>query len=191
MARSPPDPSSREAGLCSPDNKYVRREKIGKGSFKNVYKAYNEEEGLEVAWNEVFLSSRNDASHRDKIKHEVSLLSQLHHPNIISIYDAWEDTARNAIVFITELMTSGTLREFIGNQRGGIVRYRIIRNFCMQIVEGLAYLHSKNIIHRYACFSPSLTHCCTKTSAIRLVPNVQGCAKKKPGFLTRVFFFCF
>eukprot|EP00906_Rhabdomonas_costata_P039431 RCo055753 len=133
--------------FCSPDNKYVRRENIGRGSFKSVYKAYNEEEGLEVAWNEVHLG-RNSQPQREKIKHEMDLLSQLHHPNIISIYDSWEDSSRGTIVFITELMTSGTLREFVGKQRGGVVRHSIIRKFCLQIADGLAYLHSKNIIHR-------------------------------------------
>ena len=43
--------------MATPRSTYVpsslRRELIGKGSFKTVYKAYNEEEGLEVAWNEV------------------------------------------------------------------------------------------------------------------------------------------
>jgi WNK lysine deficient protein kinase len=131
----------------SSDATYIRRELIGKGSFKTVYKAYNEEDGLEVAWNEVTIG-RKEQAQREKITHEVQLLSQLHHPNIISFLDAWEDKERGIIVFITELMTSGTLRDFINNLSVCTVRRKIMKNFCIQILEGLKYLHDKNIIHR-------------------------------------------
>eukprot|EP01004_Peranema_trichophorum_P003793 NODE_275_length_3048_cov_67.677949_g239_i0.p1 GENE.NODE_275_length_3048_cov_67.677949_g239_i0~~NODE_275_length_3048_cov_67.677949_g239_i0.p1 ORF type:complete len:650 (+),score=114.08 NODE_275_length_3048_cov_67.677949_g239_i0:75-2024(+) len=130
--------------LISPDGKYVRGESIGKGSFKSVFKAMNEDEGLEVAWNEVHLKG----GVQDKMRHEVQLLQQLNHPNIIKIYDYWEDIERNMLVFITELMTSGTLREFIIKQRSQTVRRKIMKNFCVQILEGLRYLHDKHIIHR-------------------------------------------
>lgn len=59
---------------------------------------------------------KKDQAHRDKITHEVQLLSQLNHPNIIRIHAAWEDKNRGMVCFITELMTSGTLRDFITNQ---------------------------------------------------------------------------
>ena len=56
MVVSSPDSSAGDTLMCSPDNRYVRREMIGRGSFKSIYKAYNEEDGLEVAWNEVTLA---------------------------------------------------------------------------------------------------------------------------------------
>lgn len=135
----------KDQDICSDDAKYVRREFVGKGSFKVVYKAYNEEEGLEVAWNEVTLAPTVEGQ---RVKQEVALLQQLNNKRIISIHDAWEDVGRRKLVFITELMTSGTLREFINNQRSQTVRPRILKNFCVQILEGLAYLHGMNIIHR-------------------------------------------
>ena len=33
----------------------LQMEKVGSGASKVVYKAFDEEEGLEVAWNEVFI----------------------------------------------------------------------------------------------------------------------------------------
>eukprot|EP00667_Euglena_gracilis_P008663 EG_transcript_8790 len=137
----------KEERVVSEDEVYIRRELIGKGSFKTVYKAYNEEDGLEVAWNEVPIGKK-DQAHRDKITHEVQLLSQLNHPNIIRIHAAWEDKNRGMVCFITELMTSGTLRDFITNQSTCTVRRKIMRNFCIQILNGLQYLHAKSIIHR-------------------------------------------
>lgn len=134
--------------ITSLDGKYVRCEGIGKGSFKSVFKAYNEEEGLEVAWNEVLIPRGDNASLREKMRHEVLLLQQLNHPNIIRIYDAWENPSEHTMVFITELMTSGTLKGFINQQRSRTVKRKIMIKFCVQILEGLRYLHSLQIIHR-------------------------------------------
>ena len=41
------------------------------------------------------------------------MLQTLNHDNIIGIYDSWEDEKNKEVVFITELMTSGTLKEFV------------------------------------------------------------------------------
>eukprot|EP00906_Rhabdomonas_costata_P035423 RCo049760 len=142
-----PDSAAVDTPVCSPDNKYVRREMIGRGSFKSIYKAYNEEDGLEVAWNEVAVP-RNDRGRKERIKAEIGLLSNLSNPHIISVFDSWEDAAGGCFVFITELMTSGTLRKFILDQRGQVVRRKTIQNFCVQILDALIYLHSINVIHR-------------------------------------------
>lgn len=41
----------------SPGNRYVRfHEKLGSGAYKDVYRAYDTIEGIEVAWNLVTLS---------------------------------------------------------------------------------------------------------------------------------------
>lgn len=65
---------------------------------------------------------KKDQAQRDKITHEVQLLSQLNHPNIIKIHAAWEDKKRGMMIFITELMTSGTLRDFLTNQSTCVCR---------------------------------------------------------------------
>ncbi|KAL6550286.1 Serine/threonine-protein kinase wnk8 [Orobanche minor] len=38
----------------SPDGRYIRYNDIlGRGAFKNVYKGFDETDGIEVAWNQV------------------------------------------------------------------------------------------------------------------------------------------
>ncbi|KAG5459752.1 MAG: kinase-like domain-containing protein [Olpidium bornovanus] len=53
------------------------------------------------------------------------------------------------ICFITELMTSGTLKQYIRKTKG-MLNVKILRSWCRQILRGLAYLHSRRppIIHR-------------------------------------------
>lgn len=85
---------------------------LGKGAMKTVYKAFDEVLGMEVAWNQVKL---NDAfSSPDELQRlysEVHLLKNLHHDSIIQYYKSWIDVNRRTFNFITEMFTSGTLRE--------------------------------------------------------------------------------
>ena len=84
---------------------------LGTGAFKDVYKAYDEEEGIEVAWCRIAMD-RVGEQEKQQIYKEVEILKQLEHKNILTFHDSFSmpDNA-NQIVFITEIMTSGTLKQ--------------------------------------------------------------------------------
>jgi len=90
----------------------VQRELIGHGAFKTVYKAYDTEEGIEVAWNQVRLTGVQPQQ-RAKILGEITILEQLKHQNIMDIYDSWETPSGDYLIFITEIMSSGTLKTYV------------------------------------------------------------------------------
>ncbi|ORZ35988.1 kinase-like domain-containing protein, partial [Catenaria anguillulae PL171] len=124
---------------------------LGKGAFKEVYKAFDVEEGIEVAWNQLRtdIISRKDIT---KVASEVRLLKQLRHDNIINFTDVWTargPDGRERVYFITELMSSGTLKSFIRKAKGKL-KLKVVKNLCRHILRGLAYLHSRTppIIHR-------------------------------------------
>jgi WNK lysine deficient protein kinase len=48
---------------------------------------------------------------RKRIKTEVKLLKDLEHPNVIKYHNSWVNREREEIVFITEIMSSGSLKE--------------------------------------------------------------------------------
>ncbi|XP_042037958.1 probable serine/threonine-protein kinase WNK9 [Salvia splendens] len=133
-----------------PTGRYVRyNEILGKGSSKTVYRAFDEYEGIEVAWNQVklydFLQSPEDL---ERLYCEIHLLKTLKHTNIMKFYTSWVDTANRNINFVTEMFTSGTLRQYrLKHKRTNI---RAIKYWCRQILQGLLYLHSHDppIIHR-------------------------------------------
>lgn len=72
--------------------------------------AYDTIEGIEVAWNVVKLS-RIPPSERKRIKTEVQLLKDIEHENVIKYHNSWVNREKEEIVFITEVMSSGSLKE--------------------------------------------------------------------------------
>lgn len=80
----------------------------------NSYRAFDEVEGIEVAWNQVkvqdVLQSPEDL---ERLYSEVHLLKTLKHKNIIKLYNSWVDTKTKNVNFITEIFTSGTLRQYV------------------------------------------------------------------------------
>ncbi|KAF7849759.1 hypothetical protein BT93_L0314 [Corymbia citriodora subsp. variegata] len=133
-----------------PAGRYVRYSEIlGKGAFKTVYKAFDEVEGIEVAWNQVriddVLQSPEDL---EKLYVEVHLLKMLKHENILKFYDSWVDDKKKTINMITELFTSGSLRQYRKKHKN--VDVKAIKNWARQILQGLVYLHSHNppVVHR-------------------------------------------
>ncbi|XP_017247573.1 probable serine/threonine-protein kinase WNK5 isoform X2 [Daucus carota subsp. sativus] len=133
-----------------PSGRYGRlRDVLGKGAMKTVYRAYDEELGMEVAWNQVKLNDvfrSPDELHR--LYSEVHLLKTLDHDSIMQFYTSWIDVNRRTFNFITEMFTSGTLREYRKKYRR--VSIQAIKKWARQILEGLVYLHGHDppVIHR-------------------------------------------
>ncbi|XP_021748203.1 probable serine/threonine-protein kinase WNK10 isoform X2 [Chenopodium quinoa] len=133
-----------------PTGRYVRfGEVLGKGAFKSVYRAFDEVNGIEVAWNRVKINDvLRSPEGLEKLYSEVNLLKKLKHENIIKLYDSWVDDKKKTVNMITELFTSGNLREYRKKHRN--VDMKAVKNWARQILRGLAYLHSHDppVIHR-------------------------------------------
>ncbi|KAI8062854.1 kinase-like domain-containing protein, partial [Gongronella butleri] len=138
-------PDSEKVVEVSPNERYIRLNTLlGKGAYKVVYKAIDREEGYEVAWNSV--QAMRTPSNKE-LDHEIQILKSVRHPNIIALHDAWHTD--NEFVFVTELMTSGTLREYIRKLKP-LPNPKIVKRWSRQILKGLLYLHDHDppIIHR-------------------------------------------
>ncbi|KAH0722173.1 hypothetical protein KY285_004795 [Solanum tuberosum] len=132
-----------------PNGRYVRyNEVLGKGAFKTVYKAFDLLEGIEVAWSRVKIEDVQSSESLEKLYSEIDLLRQLKHENVMKLYDSWIDHKKKTVNMITELFTSGNLRQYRNKYKS--VDMKAIKNWARQVLQGLEYLHSQNppIIHR-------------------------------------------
>lgn len=134
-----------------PSGRYLKyNELLGEGAFKKVYKALDELEGREVAWNEIQVQGRSFTSEeRSRLQAEIEIGTELHHPNIIAFHESWVDSETKNMIFITELFTSGTLRQY--RRKYSKLDMKAIKRWSRQILEGLIYLHEEHdppIIHR-------------------------------------------
>ncbi|XP_059626389.1 probable serine/threonine-protein kinase WNK4 [Cornus florida] len=133
-----------------PSGRYARFDEVlGKGAMKTVYRAIDEVLGMEVAWSQVKLNDLlRSAEDLQRLYSEVHLLSTLNHGSIIKFYTSWIDVDRRTFNFITEMFTSGTLREY--RKKYKRVDIRAIKVWARQILAGLIYLHDHDppVIHR-------------------------------------------
>ncbi|EOY22263.1 No lysine kinase 3 isoform 1 [Theobroma cacao] len=144
------DDSDAEFVEIDPTGRYGRYKGVlGRGAFKKVYRAFDELEGIEVAWNQVKVTDLlRNSEDLERLYSEVHLLKTLKHKNIIKFYNSWIDTKNENINFITEIFTSGTLRQY--RKKHKHVDLRALKKWSRQILEGLLYLHSHDppVIHR-------------------------------------------
>ena len=83
------------------------------------------------------------------LENEIQIMKQLNHPNIIKLY---EDIRTNDKYYlIMEYCNGGSLLDLLKKYKEKYktpFSIKLVQYFMKQIIEGLAYIHSNNIIHR-------------------------------------------
>ncbi|KAG8387214.1 hypothetical protein BUALT_Bualt03G0230000 [Buddleja alternifolia] len=133
-----------------PSGRYGRySDLLGTGAVKKVYRAFDQREGTDVAWNQVRLRNfSSDPSVIIRLRSEIELLKTLSNDNIIAMYHCWKDVEHSTFNFITEACASGNLRDYRKKHRH--VSIQALKKWSVQILIGLDYLHTHEpcIIHR-------------------------------------------
>nr|POE90654.1 protein kinase byr2 [Quercus suber] len=133
------------------DLKYMKGAMIGQGSFGTVFLALHAVTAELMAVKQVEMPSSNgtamDAKKNNMIealKHEISLLRDLQHPNIVRYLGSNSDETHLNIFL--EYVAGGSVATMLVNY--GSLPEGLISNFVRQILQGLNFLHSRDIIHR-------------------------------------------
>jgi serine/threonine-protein kinase HSL1, negative regulator of Swe1 kinase len=78
------------------------------------------------------------------IEREVVIMKLIEHPNVINLYDIWEN--RGELYLILEFVEGGELFDYVSSS-GALPEEEAVRLF-RQIISGLSYCHRFNICHR-------------------------------------------
>jgi mitogen-activated protein kinase kinase kinase len=132
--------------------KYMKGALIGQGSFGSVYLALHAVTGELMAVKQVELPSAAGTAQMDQrktnmveaLKHEIGLLRELKHKNIVQYLGSNSDESHLNIFL--EYVPGGSVATMLVNY--GPLGESLIQNFVRQILTGLSYLHSRDIIHR-------------------------------------------
>ncbi|KAG7092497.1 hypothetical protein E1B28_008848 [Marasmius oreades] len=131
-------------------NKWIKGALIGSGSFGQVFLGMDALTGTLMAVKQVELPSGSSANIERKksmlsaLEHEIELLQDLQHENIVQyLYSSLETDCLN--IFL-EYVPGGSVTALLRNY--GAFEETLVKNFVRQILQGLDYLHERGIIHR-------------------------------------------
>ena len=131
--------------------RWVKGNLIGKGSYGKVYLALNATTGDMLAVKQVELPRTSGDKDDERqtgviaaLKGEIETLRDLDHPHIVQ-YLGYEETVEHLSIFL-EYVPGGSVGRCI--RRYGKFEEGVVRSFTHQIIDGLAYLHQRDILHR-------------------------------------------
>ncbi|XP_059821472.1 cyclin-dependent kinase-like 2 isoform X2 [Hypanus sabinus] len=124
-------------------DKYEYLGVLGEGSYGMVTKCRNKENGKIVAVKK-FLEGDDDKFVKKIAMREIRLLKRLRHENLVSLLEVFKKKGRWFLVF--EYMDRTLLDDLEQFPKG--LDYARVRSYLLQILRGLAFCHSHNIIHR-------------------------------------------
>src|SRR2546427_2158371 len=125
------------------EGRYKIEEPLGVGGSSQVYLARDQALNRDVALKVLDPAAAADGNTRRMFVKEARALAQLSHPNIVAVYDVGEVDGSPFIVM--EYLAGGSLKQKIEGtgplKTGEAVRVAI------EVANGLAFAHSKGIIH--------------------------------------------
>ncbi len=121
-----------------------RLEKLGEGTYATVYKGKNRATGVYVALKEISLDSE-EGTPSTAIR-EISLMKELKHENIVSLYDVIH--TENKLTLVFEYMDKDLKKYMESHGNNGSLNPKIVKSFMFQLLRGVMFCHENRVLHR-------------------------------------------
>lgn len=123
---------------------YKLVQKIGKGSFADVYKATHKKNTSEYAVKAIPKDLLSEPKLLSGLKNEIDIMKDFIHENIVQLHEYFS-TEKN-FYLVLELCPGGDLSKFIRKRKR--LSEPVAQAFFVQLVNGLSFLHERGYIHR-------------------------------------------
>lgn len=126
------------------EDKYVLGKTIGQGAFGVVYSCRTKETSEEFAVKMI----DQEETPLAEIEQEVNMLRRLAHPFIVKLHDVIYEEVFAFMVL--DLHKGGDLVDGMDLhwKRKGMLAMSVVQHICRMLVQGVAYLHQNNVVHR-------------------------------------------
>ncbi|WAQ80688.1 hypothetical protein PtA15_1A26 [Puccinia triticina] len=126
---------------ADPEEFYVRQDRIGKGSFGEVFKAFDKRTRKPVAIKVIDLESAEDEI--EDIQQEIAILSQLDSSYVTRYHGSY--LKGTSLWIIMEYCSGGSCSDLM---KPGVFREEYIAIILKELLKGLDYLHQEGKLHR-------------------------------------------
>ncbi len=136
---------SEAAGLPQPVPYYTSLRELGRGAMGVVYQARHNLTGQMVALKLIVPETATTRAAIDRFQREISVISQLRHPNIVELYE--QGMTRGQFWFAMEYV-AGTNLEALAKANTGQYPIKQACRLTCQVLKGLEQAHQLGFVHR-------------------------------------------
>uniref|UniRef100_A0AC34QUY2 Protein kinase domain-containing protein n=1 Tax=Panagrolaimus sp. JU765 TaxID=591449 RepID=A0AC34QUY2_9BILA len=133
------DPNKREI-----KQRFEITKKLGSGTYGKVSLAYDHKFDREVAVKLIKKSAIENKQDLVRIRREIRIMSALNHPNIIQIFEVFEN--KDKIILVMEYASGGELYDYVS--KNGSLPESEARRIFRQITSAVLYCHKHKVAHR-------------------------------------------
>ncbi|XVF82098.1 hypothetical protein PTKIN_Ptkin16aG0017100 [Pterospermum kingtungense] len=132
-------------------NDFVKEQKINHGSYGKVVLYRNKNDGTPYAIKKMCKSRLSKVrmtqseTAMTNVLREVSIMKMLDHPNVVNLVEVIDDQRCDYLYMVLEYVEGNDIRNLSEIQ--GQIDETTARRYFKDIIAGLTYLHSHNIVH--------------------------------------------
>jgi serine/threonine-protein kinase 11 len=128
--------------------KYIMGDTLGEGSYGKVKECLDSEtlcrRAVKILKKKKLRKIPNGEAN---VKREILLMKRLDHRNIIHLHDVLYNDEKQKMYMVMDYCV-GVLQEMLENAPGKRFPIFQAHNYFCQLIDGLEYLHSKNVVHK-------------------------------------------
>lgn len=127
------------------ENDYTLHERIDKAGMSEVRIAYHRKTGKKVV---VKTAEKSETEQVKAITRELEFLKVTDHPNIIRLYETFEDS--NKLCMVLEYCDGGDLEDLIQSKHASETGFPEdeLKHITREMLQSVAYCHAQSIVHR-------------------------------------------